>query len=61
MLLIVVVICVCTPEFLLQVLQWDIQKEFQARDELWISILLISPVSQVTFELLQGAKISGEQ
>lgn len=53
-LVIVVVTCVCTYEFLLWVLQWDIQKEFQASDDLCISILLTSPVSQVTFEWLQG-------
>lgn len=60
-LLIVSVICVCTPQFLLWFLQWDVQKEFQARDDLYISVLLISPIPQVTFVLLQGAKVFTEQ
>lgn len=48
MLLIVLVTCVWGPQFLLWVLQWDGQKGFQARGDLYISILLISPIPQVT-------------
>lgn len=58
---IVVVSCDCAPRFLMWVLQWDVQDEFWARDDIYISILLTSPIPQVTFVLLQGARVSTEQ
>lgn len=49
------------PWFLLWFLQWDVQDEFWARDAIYISILLTTPIPQVTFVLLQGARVSTEQ